>query len=141
MDGIKAGRLHVPEDELTERFSRSSGPGGQSVNTTDSRVELRWDLTASTVLTDVQRDRLRARLATRLVEDVLSVTASEYRSQLRNRSAARVRMGRLLADALAPPATARRPTRPTRGSKERRLAGKKLRSTVKRDRRMPPRDA
>ncbi|MBA3523463.1 MAG: aminoacyl-tRNA hydrolase [Geodermatophilaceae bacterium] len=141
MDGIRAGRLHVPEDELAERFSRSSGPGGQSVNTTDSRVELRWDLAASTVLSEAQRDRLRVRLATRLVEDVLSVTASEYRSQLRNRSAARVRMGGLLTHALAPPAAARRPTRPTRGSKERRMAGKKRRSTVKRDRRVPPRDA
>lgn len=140
MDGFRAGRVHVPEEELSERFSRSSKPGGQSVNTTDSRVELRWDLAASTVLTDVQRERLRTRLAARLVDDVLSVTASEYRSQLRNREAARVRMGSFLAEALAPPPSARRPTRPTRGSKERRLAGKKLRSAVKQARERPARE-
>jgi len=137
---VQAGPIVVPEDELTERFSRSSGPGGQSVNTTDSRVELRWDVAASDVLADWQRERLLARLAGRLVDGRLSVVASEQRSQLQNRQAARERMGQLVAEAMRPPPPPRRPTKPTRGAKERRLAGKRHRSDVKRGRSNPGHD-
>ncbi len=137
---VQAGPIVVPEDELTERFSRSSGPGGQSVNTTDSRVELLWDVAASDVLADWQRERLLARLAGRLVDGRLSVVASEQRSQLQNRQAARERMGQLVAEAMRPPPPPRRPTKPTRGAKERRLAGKRHRSDVKRGRSNPGHD-
>lgn len=140
MDGVRAGAVTVPEDELTERFSRSSGPGGQSVNTADSRVELLWDITASSVLADWQRARLLARLGGRVTDGRLSVVASEYRSQLRNRSAARERLGILVADALRPPPPPRRPTKPSRGAKERRLESKRHRSDVKRGRSRPGRD-
>ncbi|MBA3250389.1 MAG: aminoacyl-tRNA hydrolase [Geodermatophilaceae bacterium] len=137
---VRAGRLVVPEDELTERFSRSSGPGGQSVNTTDSRVELVWDFAGSRVLTEAQRERLGRRLASRLVDGQLRVVATEYRSQLRNRNAARERLTALLRAALAPPPPARRQTRPTYGSVQRRLAGKRQRSEVKRARGRPAGD-
>ena len=123
--------LVVPDAELVERFSRSSGPGGQSVNTTDSRVELRWDVTASHALGDEQRARLLDRLGARLVDGVLSVTASEHRSQLQNRTAARARLARLITDALAPPPPARRATRPSRTARERRLHAKRIRAETK----------
>ncbi len=125
----------IPEGELRWRFSRSSGPGGQSVNTTDSRAELSWDLGASSVLSPMQRERARDRLAGRLVDGVLTVAASEHRSQLRNRSAAEARLGALLADAIAPPARKRRPTRPSKGANDRRIAEKKRRGNIKRLRR------
>jgi ribosome-associated protein len=123
--------LTIPRAELTERFSRSSGPGGQGVNTTDSRVELSWDVAGSAVLSDVQRERLVARLGHRLVDGVLTVTASEHREQRRNRDAAAHRLAALVADAVAPPGPARRATRRTRGSQERRLTSKKQRSATK----------
>jgi ribosome-associated protein len=129
--------ITVPDGELTWRFSRSSGPGGQSVNTADSRVELSFDIAGSPSLPDRIRDRLLARLAHRLVGGVLTVAASEYRSQHRNREAARSRLADLLTEASAPPPPRRRPTRPTRGSKERRLTGKKQRSQTKSLRRRP----
>ncbi|GAA1735557.1 alternative ribosome rescue aminoacyl-tRNA hydrolase ArfB [Isoptericola hypogeus] len=130
--------LVVPESELSWRFSRSSGPGGQGVNTADSRVELSWDVAASRVLTDAQRARIAERLARRLVDGVLTVAASEHRAQLRNREAARARLAALVAGALAPPGPRRRATRPTRGSVQRRIDAKKRRSGVKRMRRPPP---
>ncbi|WP_018218896.1 alternative ribosome rescue aminoacyl-tRNA hydrolase ArfB [Salinispora vitiensis] len=129
-------RWVVPEAELRERFSRSSGPGGQGVNTTDSRVELSFDLAASPGLPDPLRARALDRLAGRLVNGVLTVTASEHRAQLANREAARERMAALLRAAIAPPPKRRRPTRPSRAAKERRLAEKKRRSQRKRDRRV-----
>ena len=119
--------LVVPAGELVERFSKSPGPGGQSVNTTDSRVELELDLTTSTVLTDAQRIRALRRVP----EGRISVAASEHRSQHRNRVAARERLADLLREALAPPPPPRRPTRPSRGSKERRLKEKKERGQTK----------
>lgn len=131
-------RVTIPRQELSWRFSRASGPGGQSVNTTDSRVELSFDLAATAALPEHLKARALARLGPRLVGGVLTVTASEHRSQLRNRQAAAVRLARLLADAIAPPARPRRPTRPSRGAVERRLAGKRRRSETKRDRRPPP---
>ncbi len=128
-------RLVLPEAELSWRFSRSSGPGGQSVNTTDSRAELSFDVARSATLTDLQRSRALAALANRLVDGVLTVAASEQRSQLQNREAAEQRLAQLLREAIAPPPAPRRPTKPTRGSKERRLEGKRQRSELKRTRR------
>ena len=136
-DGLRVtDRLVVPAAELRERFSRSSGPGGQGVNTTDSRVELSFDLGGSPSVPEALRERALARLADRLVGGVLTVTASEHRAQLANREAARERMAALLREAVAPPPKARRPTRPSRGAKERRLAEKKRQSQRKRDRRV-----
>jgi ribosome-associated protein len=125
----------VPAGELRWRFSRSSGPGGQSVNTADSRVELSLDVSHTTALGPVQRARALDRLSRRLVDGVLTITASEHRSQLRNREAALERMAKTLAAAIAPPAPARRPTRASRASVERRLADKKRRAARKRMRR------
>ena len=125
----------IPERELGWRFSRSSGPGGQSVNTADSRVELSLDVARTTALGPVQRARVLERLSRRLVDGVLTVKASEHRSQLRNREAALERMAKILADALAPPPPRRRPTKPRRGAVERRLADKKRRARTKRLRR------
>ena len=127
-------RVTIGGDELTERFSRSSGPGGQGVNTTDSRVELVWDLRASALPADLL-DTLRRRLGSRLTGDTLAVTASERRSQLRNREAARDRLAGRVARALAPPPPPRRATRPSRGATERRIESKKRRSATKRTRR------
>lgn len=131
--------LTIPEAELSWRFSRSSGPGGQGVNTADSRVELVWDAASSTALTPHQRDRVLDRLNGRLVNGVLTIAASEHRAQLRNRDAARERLVTLVADALRPPPPQRRATKPSRGSKERRLTAKKQRTDVKKLRK-PPRD-
>ncbi|AUA13003.1 Peptidyl-tRNA hydrolase ArfB [Streptomyces malaysiensis subsp. malaysiensis] len=116
------------------RFSRSSGPGGQHVNTSDSRVELRFDLAATEALPPVWKERALERLAGRLVDGVVAVRASEHRSQWRNREAAAVRLASLLAEASAPPPKPRRPTRIPRGINERRLREKKQRSDVKRGR-------
>ena len=127
----------VPGQELVWRFSRSSGPGGQSVNTADSRVELGFDVRRSPSLPDAVRERLLARLSHRLVDGVLTIAASEYRSQHRNREAARSRLADVLTAASAPPAPPRRATRPTRGSKERRLSAKSRRSQTKAMRRRP----
>ncbi|WP_461021492.1 alternative ribosome rescue aminoacyl-tRNA hydrolase ArfB [Thalassiella azotivora] len=134
---VLARGLTVPAAELSWRFSRSSGPGGQGVNTADSRVELSWDVAASRVLGDSQRDRVLAALSGRLVGGVLTVTAAEHRAQLRNRQAALARLARLLDDALAPPGPSRRPTRPTRASQRRRVDAKKHRGATKRLRRPP----
>jgi ribosome-associated protein len=127
----------VPEAELQWRFSRSSGPGGQSVNTTDSRVELSFDLAATQTLDETLKLRATARLAGRLVDGVITVAASEHRSQLRNREAAESRLAGLLRDAIAPPARPRRATRPTRGSVRRRLDSTRRRSDLKRQRQAP----
>jgi ribosome-associated protein len=128
--------LVIPAAELRERFSRSSGPGGQGVNTADSRVELSFDVANSTVLTDRLRTRISERLANRLVDGVLTVAASEHRNQLANRRAARARLAALLRTAMRPPAPVRRPTKPSRGSVERRLSAKRKRSDTKRTRRV-----
>ncbi|MEO3779172.1 alternative ribosome rescue aminoacyl-tRNA hydrolase ArfB [Micromonospora sp. B11E3] len=137
MDGLRVtDRLVVPGTELRERFSRSSGPGGQGVNTADSRVELSFDLAGSPSLPEPLRARALDRLANRLVDGVLTVVASEHRAQLANREAARERMAALLREAVAPPPPPRRPTRPSKGAKERRLADKKRQAQRKRDRRV-----
>jgi len=126
-----------PESELTWRFSRSSGPGGQGVNTTDSRVELSFDVARSPTLPAHLRARALARLHRRLVDGVLTVVATEHRSQLRNREAARERLNALLAAALAADPAPRRPTRPTAGSRRRRLDAKTRRGAIKRLRGRP----
>ncbi|MFB9234229.1 alternative ribosome rescue aminoacyl-tRNA hydrolase ArfB [Plantactinospora siamensis] len=128
-------RVSIPAGELSWRFSRSSGPGGQGVNTADSRVELSWDLDASTALPDQLKARARQRLGHRLVGGVLTIAASEHRAQLRNREAAEARLAALVADAIKPPPPPRRPTRPSKGAKERRIAAKKRRGEIKRLRR------
>lgn len=125
----------VPEGELRWRFSRSSGPGGQSVNTADSRVELSLDLNTTTALGPTLRARALERLAGRSVDGVLSVTASEHRSQFRNREAAQERLASILAAAIAPPPPKRRPTHASKGSVERRLAEKRHRAKTKKLRR------
>lgn len=127
----------LPRSELTWRFSRSGGPGGQSVNTADSRAELRFDLSATSALPDDLKARALERLAPRLADGVLSVTASEHRSQLQNRRAAEARLARLLADAIAPPPRRRRATRPSRNAVQARVEAKRRRGETKRLRRRP----
>lgn len=134
-----SGSLTIPEAELSWRFSRSSGPGGQGVNTTDSRVELVWNVAESVALTPSQRDRILSRLSARLVDGALTIAASEHRAQLRNRDAARERLVALIAEAVRPHGPQRRATKPSRGSKERRLKAKHQRTETKKLRR-PPRD-
>ena len=130
-------QIEIPEAELRWRFSRSSGPGGQHVNTTDSRVSLSWDLEASAALDETQRARARRRLAGDLVDGVLTVHASEHRSQARNRDVARDRLGAIVRAAVAPPPPRRRPTRPTKASQARRVETKKRRAETKRLRQRP----
>jgi ribosome-associated protein len=133
-DLVVTGSLTIPATELSERFSRSSGPGGQGVNTADSRVELSFDLAASPSVPAYLQERMLSRLAARLVDGVITIAASEHRTQLANRRAARERLAAALRDAAAPPPPPRRPTKPTRGSKERRLTEKKRRGETKRGR-------
>ena len=130
--------LMIPAGELHERFSRSSGPGGQSVNTTDSRVELSFDVLRSPALPERERSRALERLASRLTDGVVTVAAENERSQLMNREGARARLASLLREAVAPPPPPRVATRPTRGARERRLEGKRRRAQVKRNRRYQP---
>ncbi len=130
----------IPAAELTWRFSRSSGAGGQHVNTTDSRVELTWDLEASSALDETQRGRALHRLAGALVDGRLTVTASERRSQLRNRDEARTRLAALVATAIAPPPPPRRPTRPSKAARQRQREQKQRRSDTKRLRTRPQPD-
>lgn len=138
MDLEVSPALTIPSSELRWRFSRSSGPGGQHVNTSDSRVELSWNIEASAALTDDQRVLLLERLGRRrLIGGVVTVTASEQRSQLRNREIALAKLSELVAAGLAPEAAPRRPTKPTRGSNRRRLAAKEQRAATKRQRRRP----
>ncbi|HXT92033.1 MAG TPA: alternative ribosome rescue aminoacyl-tRNA hydrolase ArfB [Trebonia sp.] len=127
--------LVIPASELRERFSRSSGPGGQSVNTTESRVELSFDVARSPSLPQREKSRALNRLSPRLADGVVTVAAETERSQLMNRDAARVRLAVLLREAIAPPPPPRVPTRPTKGARERRLVDKRRRAQTKRDRR------
>lgn len=135
--GLLVGGVRIPEGELSWRFSRGSGPGGQSVNTTDSRVELVYDLAGSTALPPLWKQRALERLADRLVGGTVVVVASAERSQLRNREAARERLAELLREATAPPPRPRRPTKPSAGAKQRRLDDKSRRSRLKAMRREP----
>jgi ribosome-associated protein len=127
----------IPRTELAWRFSRAGGPGGQSVNTADSRVELRFDLAGTSAVPSPLKERALERLASRLIDGSLVVTAAEHRSQLQNRRAAEARLVALLAEGIAPPARGRRATRPSRGAVQRRLDAKKRRADVKRMRGRP----
>ena len=122
----------IPAEELGWRFSRSPGPGGQSVNTSDTRVELSYDLAASDALAPLLKERALRALAGRLTGGVITIAAAEYRSQLRNREAAAARLAELLTEATAPPPRPRRPTKPSKASVERRLADKQRRAQTKR---------
>lgn len=133
---VRAGFV-IPADAFTVRFSRSSGPGGQGVNTTDSRVELSFDVARSRHVPDHLRERLLTALAARLVDGVLTAKAAEFRAQLRNRQAARDRLAAWLRDASAPPPPPRRKRRVPRGVVERRLKNKHHRSATKQNRRLP----
>lgn len=135
---LRIDRRHViPASELEERASRSSGPGGQGVNTTDSAVELRWQFADSVALTDAEKARVRENLGTRITDDgVFIVRASEQRSQHRNRSAARERLAEMVRTAMIPPKR-RKKTKPSRAAKRRRLEAKRHRGEVKRLRKPP----
>lgn len=135
---VRVRSLSIPRGELSWRFSRSSGPGGQSVNTADSRVELSFDVERSTALPEPLRRRALGRLEGRLVDGVLTVSAQEHRRQLANRRAAERRLVETLDEALAPPPRPRRPTRPTKAAVRRRLDDKQRRSRTKSLRRPPP---
>ncbi|MFN8049776.1 MAG: alternative ribosome rescue aminoacyl-tRNA hydrolase ArfB [Ancrocorticia sp.] len=128
--------ITIPASELTERFSHSGGPGGQGVNTSDSRVQLSLDISTTTALNEIQRARVLERLSSRLADGVLTVTSAEQRLQHRNRAAARKRLAEIIREAIIPPVP-RRATKPTRASQRRRLEAKKRRSSIKRDRRRP----
>ncbi|MFC0629225.1 alternative ribosome rescue aminoacyl-tRNA hydrolase ArfB [Kribbella deserti] len=137
-DGLEVrSGVVVPEAELSWRFSRSSGPGGQSVNTTDSRVELSFDVANTTAFSPMLKARALERLATRLVDGVITIAASEQRSQWRNREAARDRLTLLLREAIAAPPRPRRPTKPSKGAVRRRIEAKQRRSETKRLRGRP----
>jgi ribosome-associated protein len=137
VSALQVGPVTIPEAELRWRFSRSSGPGGQGVNTADSRVELVFDLAASTAFPPALHARALQRLASRLVDGTLVIAASEHRSQLRNRAAATERLAAVLAEAIAPPPRPRRPTKPSKGATQRRLDDKTRRAGIKRLRRSP----
>lgn len=138
MSNLRIDRRHViPAGELEERASRSSGPGGQGVNTTDSAVELRWRFADSQALSDTEKQRVRDNLGTRITDDgVFIVRASEHRSQHRNRAAARERLADMIASAIIPPKR-RKATRPSRAAKRRRVEAKRQRGELKRLRKPP----
>ncbi len=137
-DDLRIDRRHViPANELEERASRSSGPGGQGVNTTDSAVELRWQFADSVALSDAEKARVRENLGTRITDaGVFIVRSSEERSQHRNRAAARERLVQMVRTAMVPPKR-RKKTRPSRAAKRRRLEAKRHRGEIKRLRKPP----
>jgi len=137
-DLVIRGSVVVPEAELSWRFSRSSGPGGQGVNTTDSRVELSFDVSRTTALPLALRERALTRLEDRLVDGVLTVSASEQRSQWQNRLSAEQKLAAVLAEAIAPPPRPRVATRPSAGARRRRVDAKKRRGDIKKLRRVDP---
>lgn len=138
MNAVHVNRtVQLPLAELEVSFSRSGGPGGQHANTSSTKVELRWDLEASSALTPQQKQLVHSRLGSRLTDDgVLVLQSSEHRSQTRNREAAVARLVALLGDALRVSPT-RRPTRPTRAARQRRIEAKRRRGDTKALRRPP----
>jgi ribosome-associated protein len=138
MDGVRAGRVTIPADEIALRFSRSSGPGGQNVNRRDTRVEVVFEPLRSRALSAEMKRRAQQRLAARLdAHGRLRVTASAERTQAGNRRAALARLGAIMEEALRPPPPPRRATKPTRSAREKRLEQKNKRGTTKRLRRAP----
>jgi len=133
-DIIITNTVTIPGSELTITASRSSGPGGQHANKADTRIQVRWNLEASEALTEVQKNRLRRALRTRLTDegDVL-IACETHRSQKRNRDEALQRLAAIVREGLVPPKP-RRKTKPSRASKERRLAEKRKRAQVKKGR-------
>ena len=127
----------IPPEELTWTFARAAGPGGQSVNTTDSAVRLTWDVAGSRILHDEERERIRRRLAKRMAGGEVVVTAREHRSQWANRKAAMERLAVLIEQSIAPPPPGRRPTKPSASARARRVQGKRQRGEVKRQRQRP----
>ncbi len=139
-DDLDVGRgLVIPAAELEWRFTTSGGPGGQHANKAATRAELSWDLAGSPTVDDAVRRRLQQRLRSHLASGVVTVAVDETRSQWRNRSIARRRLAELLVDALREE-TPRRPTRPSRAARKRRLESKKRRGMLKRLRRPPDSD-
>ncbi len=137
---IVSVHVRIPRTEFDVRATRSGGPGGQHVNTSSTRIELRWQPAASVALTEVQRERLLTNLATKLDGDGwLRITASEHRSQLQNREAAEARLVAMVKGALVVPKV-RRATKPTYTSKVKRLESKSQRSDVKSNRKRVSRD-
>lgn len=137
-DIVVTPRLTIPAGELAIAFARSGGPGGQNVNKVATRIELEFDVEGSAVLTESQKERIRARLATRMSRvGVLRVVAQSERTQARNEAEARRRLASLLDHALAVPRP-RRPTRPTAASRHARIEDKRRQSARKRERRTRP---
>lgn len=134
-DDLRVGRFSIPEGELQWRFGPSGGPGGQHANRAHTRAELRFDLAATDVFPPQVRSRIEKSL--KLDDGVVVVVVDESRSQWRNRQTARRRLAERLQEAMVPP-TPRRPTKPTRASRQRRLDDKRARSEKKRLRRRPP---
>ena len=131
-------RLIIPSKELKWRFSKSSGPGGQAVNTTDSRVELAFDIKHSSAISTFQKQRLLKKLESRCINGCLNIVAKKNRSQFQNRKLALTRLAVLLKDGLKPPRKSRKLTTPTPASQRRRMNTKKRRSTLKRKRQSKP---
>ena len=138
MDLTINSRLVIPSKELKWRFSRSSGPGGQGVNTTDSRVELVFDIKHSSVIGPFQKQRLLQNLENRSVNGCLKIVADEERSQYQNRKLALSRLADLLRENLKPSPKTRKATSPTRASKKRRITAKRHRSFLKQRRQNNP---
>jgi ribosome-associated protein len=131
-DLVVRGSIVIPQAELVWKFSRSSGPGGQGVNTTDSRAQLTFDVANSTSLPEPLRARALERLGSRLVDGALTIASSEHRSQLQNRRAAERRLTETLRAAIAAPPRKRRPTKPSKSAVDRRIKEKKSRGVTKR---------
>ena len=138
MDLTNNSHLVIPSKELKWRFSKSSGPGGQDVNKTDSRVELVFDIKRSSVFGPFHKQRLFERLENRCVNGCLNIVASEERSQYQNRQLAIARLTELLQEGLKPPPKARKATKPTRASQKRRVTAKKQRGALKQTRQSKP---
>lgn len=129
--------FRVPPHELELRVSRASGPGGQHVNKTSTRVEILWNVKTTSALSDTERARVLTRVSNRVdAKGFLHIVAQDFRSQLRNRTAAIERLEALVARALVIPKP-RKPTHPTHGSREARLKFKKRHARLKRERRRP----
>lgn len=135
-----SGRVSIPLRELHFQASRSSGPGGQSVNTSDTKVELTFDLIKTEAMSPFLKERAIERLGKRVRDGVITIVSSEHRSQLMNKQAAQKRLQTLLADAISPPAPSRRPTKPSKSAQRKRVDEKTQRGQTKKLRRPPKND-